>query len=81
MDRVSNFIFKDLTLKNSGQYHLNIRDVTNGTIYNVYIKVNVTAQINLLKYFSLEGIVPMYAFNTDGIDPSGSNLHIFNLTV
>ena len=45
------------------------------------IKVNTTAQINLLRSFSLVGVIPMFPFNTDGVDPHGSNFHIYNLTV
>jgi hypothetical protein len=78
---LANFTVRSLRLKNSMQYHLRISDCTNGTLHGLDIRVNVTAQINLLKYFSLEGVVPMYAFNTDGIDPSGSNMHFYNLTV
>lgn len=48
--------------------------------YNLDIKVNTTAQINLLKHFSLEGILPMFPFNTDGIDPYGKNMHFYNIT-
>ena len=43
--------------------------------------MNVTAQINLLKKFSLEGLIPLFPLNTDGIDPSGARMHIYNLTV
>lgn len=45
------------------------------------ILVNTTAQINLLKKLSLEGLFIMFPFNTDGIDPSGGRMHIYNLTV
>lgn len=34
-----------------------------------------------MKKFSLEGLVPMFPFNTDGIDPSGADMYIHNLTV
>lgn len=45
------------------------------------ILVNTTAQMNLLKRFSLEGALIMFPFNTDGIDPSGSRYSIYNMTV
>lgn len=43
--------------------------------------MNTTAQINLLKSLNLEGLIPMFPFNTDGIDPSGARYHIYNMTV
>jgi hypothetical protein len=30
--------------------------------------------------FSLEGLLPMFPFNTDGIDPHGNDIHIYNIT-
>lgn len=44
------------------------------------IRVNTTAQLNLLTSLSLEGLVWMFPFNTDGIDPSGRDIHIYNVT-
>jgi polygalacturonase len=43
----------DLTLKNSPQFHLKMDDCHTSKIYNLNIKVNTTAQLNLLKHFSL----------------------------
>jgi len=34
-----------------------------------------------MKKLSLEGSIVMFPYNTDGIDPSGQNMHIYNLTV
>jgi polygalacturonase len=76
-----NTIIHDLVLKNSAQFHIKMDECHTAEIYNLNIKVNTTAQINLLRHFSLEGVVPMFPFNTDGIDPHGSNMHIYNLTV
>lgn len=47
----------------------------------MHILVNTTAQINLLKKFSLEGIIPLFPLNTDGIDPQGARMKFYNLTV
>lgn len=68
-------------LKNSPQFHVKMDQCHDSTLYNINIKVNTTAQINLVKRFSLEGSVIMFPFNTDGIDPSGARFHIYNLTV
>lgn len=43
----------DLVLKNSAQFHLKMDHCHDAEIYNVNILVNTTAQINLLKQFSL----------------------------
>lgn len=50
-------------------------------IHSLRILVNTTAQFNLLKKFSLEGVIPLFPLNTDGIDPSGARMHIYNITV
>lgn len=76
-----NTTIHDLVLKNSPQFHIKMDDCHTAKIYNLDIKVNTTAQLNLLRHFSIEGVIPMFPFNTDGIDPHGSNMHIFNLTV
>lgn len=79
--RCRNTTIHDLKLKNSPFFHIKMDDCQKALIYNLDIKVNTTAQLNLLKHFSLEGVIPMFPFNTDGIDPHGTDMHIFNLTV
>ena len=68
-------------MKNSAQYHLKMDSCYDAELYNSNIKVNTTAQINLLKRFSLTGIIPLFPLNTDGIDPSGARMHIYNISV
>lgn len=70
----------DVTMKNSAQYHLKMDHCHDGLLYNINIKVNTTAQINLVKKFSLVGSIVMFPLNTDGIDPAGARFHIFNIT-
>ena len=78
----SNFTtMHDLVLKNSPQFHVKLDNCHDGLFYNLNIRVNTTAQINLVKRFSLEGSVIMFPFNTDGIDPSGARFTFYNLTV
>lgn len=48
-------------------------------LYNINIKVNTTAQLHLLKKRSLLGILPIFPLNTDGIDPHGARMKIYNL--
>lgn len=72
--------FHDLVLKNSPSYHLKTDPCENVRIYNLNIKVNTTAQFNLIKKMSFEGVLPVFPLNTDGIDPRGANHHIFNIT-
>lgn len=67
-------------MKNSAQFHLKMDNCHDAELYNIDIKVNTTAQINLVKKFSLEGAFIMFPFNTDGIDPSGARMHIYNIT-
>lgn len=70
----------DITLKNSAQFHVKADAVHNSRYFNIDIKVNTTAQFNLLKKFSLIGVLPLFPLNTDGIDPAGANATFFNIT-
>lgn len=81
IERCSNFKIHDLTLKNSPCFHIRIVESFYFDIYNLDIKVNATAQFNLAKKFSAEGVVPLFPLNTDGIDPAGKYFHIWNITV
>ena len=70
----------DLILKNSPQFHLKYDECHHNIAYNLAIKVNTTAQLRLIQIFSLKAYYPiMFPFNTDGIDPSGTNFHIYNI--
>ena len=77
---VTNLTIHDLTLKNSPCYHINADQTVGARMFNLDIKVNTTAQLDIIKRNYLNGIIPMFPLNTDGIDPSGRNFHIFNIT-
>jgi polygalacturonase len=77
---VYNLTIHDLLLKNSPCFHIRTESTINAKIYNIDIKVNTTAQLDILKRNFLTGIIPLFPLNTDGIDPSGSNFHIFNIS-
>ena len=47
-------------------YHIKTHESNHFDIYNLDIKVNSTAQFNLAKKFSVEGIVDLFPLNTDG---------------
>lgn len=70
----------DLVLKNSPSFHIRTEQTVDSTFYNLDIKVNTTAQLDILKRSYLTGIVPLFPLNTDGIDPNGKNIHIYNIT-
>lgn len=76
-----NTYIHDITLKNSAQFHLKMDECYDAVIHSLRILVNTTAQFNLLKKFSVEGVIPLFPLNTDGIDPSGARMHIYNITV
>ena len=80
LDTVQNITVHDLTLKNSPSFHLRGVQITDATFYNLDIKVNTTAQLDILKRRFLTGSLPLFPLNTDGIDPYGKNIHIYNLT-
>lgn len=79
-NRVKNLTVHDLVLKNSPCFHMKLDQTIDAVIYNIDIKVNTTAQLDILKRYYLIGSVPMFPLNTDGIDPSGRNFHIYNIT-
>ena len=60
---------------------MRLADTADFEIYNLDIKVNTTAQFELTKRFTLGNVLPTFPLNTDGIDPSGINYHIWNITV
>ena len=80
VDKARNLSIHDLVLKNSPCFHIRLGQSLDVVIYNLDIKVNTTAQLGILKRFYLIGAVPMFPLNTDGIDPSGRNFHIYNIT-
>lgn len=79
-DYSRNLVFHDLRLKNSPNYHMILDQTIDTVIYNIDIRVNTTAQLDILKRNYLIGTIPMFPLNTDGIDPMGRNFHIYNIT-
>lgn len=77
---VERLVIHDLVLKNSPSFHIKADQTIDSTFYNLDIKVNTTAQMDIFKRNYLTGIIPMFPLNTDGIDPSGRNFHIYNIT-
>ena len=79
MEYCINITVANLTMRNSPNFHLRVPNVKNLLVRNLYIWVDIEAQSNLVK--SSHWKVPMFPFNTDGIDPSGQNILIQNITV
>lgn len=66
-------------MKNSPQFHLKMDRCYYAKLHDIKIQVNTTAQIDIYKRFYLEGFLPLFPLNTDGIDPHGSDYHIYNI--
>ena len=84
----TNVTVESLRVYNSPRYHFYLRNMTNLIVRDIYIWVNVSAQKDLLEQkrairvsSSSPWKIPMFPFNTDGIDPSGRNILIHNITV
>lgn len=79
LDNCVSVVVENLTLRNSPCFHLVAHQIKNFYVKNVFIWVDVTAQKQLLDTAPWK--LPMFPFNTDGIDPSGQNILIQNITV
>ena len=86
-DNCVDVLVENLTMRNSPSFHLVAHQNKNFTARNIYIWVDINAQKELAtKAFGTSSSdsgwkVPMFPFNTDGIDPSGQNILIQNITV
>lgn len=67
-------IIDGLTFQNSPKYHLNLEDALNATMQNLRILVNLSEA-------AFPDAVPIFPLNTDGIDISGRDVVMRNLTI
>jgi polygalacturonase len=88
MHNCTNVLVESLRVYNSPRFHFHLVNMTNLIVRDVYIWVDVTAQRDLSKQAQVKGAsfgsppwnLPMFPLNTDGIDPSGRNILIQNIT-
>lgn len=89
VQRSTRFHLTGVKWQNSPSYHLLLHDVDSFLLENFEIWVDAFQQQKLQtqfgSFFNLGGFsstgLPTYALNTDGIDPSGTNITIRNLTI
>ena len=74
-----NVLVENLTFLYAPQFHVYAKPIKNFTVRNITIWVDIEAQKSLSESSSWK--VPMFSFNTDGIDPSGQNILIQNVTI
>lgn len=74
LERCNQAFIDNLSMSNSPQYHLNLKEVGYSTVQYVTVYVNTTRQMELLNKFNF----PIFPLNTDGIDVSGKNIVITN---
>jgi len=77
-------LIENIHVKNSPMYHFDLMDIENLIVRYVDIWVDTTKQKELYKKNNMWDILnnmPLYPLNTDGIDPKGKNVHIYNMTV
>ena len=82
--RVRNFHFEGILVSNSPYYHFLLEDIDNFYIHDMEIYVDVFRQKNIHMMFGNWdfGIsYPIFPLNTDGIDPSGTNVRIENVKI
>jgi len=83
-NRCTQLYVAGVRLLNSAQYHLLLDDVASVIVEGVDIHVDVTAQRALLHEHGLLSAatgLPTFPLNTDGIDPSGRDIIIRNVTI
>ena len=69
---------------NSPMYHFLLEDIDNFLIQDFEIYVDIYEQKQLSKLFGVYDFtkgLPMFPLNTDGVDPSGTNVHIRRLKI
>lgn len=75
VETLKDTLIENITLINSPQYHLNLRDALNLTIRNIIVHVDVNLNDSIID------LLPTFPLNTDGIDISGREINIKNFTV
>lgn len=84
MDRVKNVRIEGIRWVNSPMYHMFLIDIDNFYIADFEIFVDVYEQKKLAQKhgkWDYKLNIPTFPLNTDGIDPSGTNIHIRNVTI
>eukprot|EP00730_Choanoeca_flexa_P005330 TRINITY_DN11927_c0_g3_i10.p1 TRINITY_DN11927_c0_g3~~TRINITY_DN11927_c0_g3_i10.p1 ORF type:complete len:327 (+),score=57.78 TRINITY_DN11927_c0_g3_i10:422-1402(+) len=89
MNQCQHVVIKDLHFYDSPQFHLRLHDIVDFRIHGIEIKVDVEKQRALLaahdrltrNHSQLPDGIPTFPLNTDGIDPAGRDIHIFNVTI
>lgn len=84
MDRVRNARIEGINWVNSPMYHMFLMDIDNFYIADFEIMVDVYEQKKLAQQFGKFDYklnIPTFPLNTDGIDPSGTNIVIRNVTI
>eukprot|EP00056_Hartaetosiga_gracilis_P015980 m.3535 g.3535 ORF g.3535 m.3535 type:complete len:491 (+) comp3576_c0_seq1:3-1475(+) len=88
----TNVIVENVELKNSPSFHLRTHDLIGGIFRHITIRVDVDQQKQLYRDGGLmqtlqhpltkETIeIPTFPLNTDGIDPAGKDIHIYNCSI
>jgi polygalacturonase len=77
-------LVENIHLRNSPCFHLKVSEAANVVIRYITIKVDVWKQKQIFDSIPggwLEGGIPLFPLNTDGIDPAGRNIHIHDVYV
>lgn len=73
----TNFVLRNLSLFNSPQYHVFLKDTVNATVEYLTVHVDVSEQKDILqRNGKLQDGIPIFPLNTDGIDISGENITV-----
>lgn len=84
MNRVSNCEITGTKWQNAPYYHFDLEDIDNFEIHHMEIFVDVWKQQNLMELYGMWDYsinYPTFPLNTDGIDPSGSNVYIHHVKI
>ncbi|KAI8905103.1 pectin lyase fold/virulence factor [Gorgonomyces haynaldii] len=78
--RSSSLSIYNLTLANAPFWNLNLQDVKDVIVDRLVVDTDLTKQDQVQSSFGnyIQGKIPLFPLNTDGIDPSGINITITN---
>jgi polygalacturonase len=81
---VEDCVISGFTTKNSPRFNFHLADMLNLEVFDLTILTDLKKQEEMLRdhgKWHLDLNIPMFPFNTDGIDPAGKNIYIHDVYI